>query len=139
MKPSISILITCLLLFIIACEKNSEYSNFELMGTWLEQADRTDTLDFTKFGSDLAINLRRGSEFHNGYLLPKYGAGYYAYELIGSDTIGLCYFLSSSCIKGLPNSYTKYYFQKVKENTFKISNFYNPDNSEEVLTFSRLK
>jgi hypothetical protein len=124
-------------MFVVGCENNSDTQS-DLMGTWIEQSDRIDTIDFTLFGSDLAINLRRGLEFHNGYLLPKYGAGFYAYAFIGSDTIGLCSYLSSSCIAGLPDSYPKYYFKRVNENTFQIKNFYNPDkNSEEIFTFSR--
>jgi hypothetical protein len=136
MKPII--LINSLLLLFVACESSSD-TNSDLMGTWIEQSDRIDTIDFTIFGSDLAFNLRRGYEYHNAYLLPKYGAGFYAYEIMGSDSIGLCSYLSSSCIAGLPNSYPKYYFNRVNKNTFQISNFYNPDKNPEVIfTFSRI-
>src|SRR5512145_821856 len=127
MRQKIIFLLTSLLIFLIACESHSEITDSELKGTWIEQADRMDTIDFTLFGSDIVLNLRRGSEFQNGYLLPKYGSGHYAYELMGRDTIGLCGFLSSSCISGLPESYTRYYFKKVNEITFQIQNFYNPD------------
>jgi hypothetical protein len=140
MKPILIIFSASLIIFSTACENSLSDKDSEFMGTWIEQTDRMDTIDFTIFGSDLALNLRRGYEFQNGYFLPRYGSGFYAFEFMGSDTIGLCSYLSSSCISGIPESYPKYYFKKINANTFRIRNFYNPDkNPEEVFTFSRIK
>jgi hypothetical protein len=133
MKILISVLIVFLFIFLSGCEK-SEIPESDLTGTWIEQAEKSDTIDFTTFTSKQAINLRRGSEFINGYWLPKYGSGFYAWELPESDSIALRHFLSSSM------SYKKYYFTRVNENTFSISNFYNPDKSPEtIFTFKRIE
>ena len=128
-----NILFTCLLIFLIGCEK-SDTSESDLTGTWIELAEKSDTIDFTTFTSQRAINLRRGSELINDYWLPKYGSGYYSWEITESDSIALRHFLSSSMI------YKKYYFTRIDENTFSISNFYNQDKSPEtIFTFKRIE
>jgi hypothetical protein len=139
MRIIISVLIVCLFIFLGGCEK-SDTPESDLTGAWIEQAEKSDTIDFTTFTSNQVINLRRGSEFINEYWLPKYGSGFYAYYLTDIDSIALCHSLSSACISGLPKSYKKYYFTRVNENTFSISNFYNPDKSPEaIFTFSRIE
>ena len=121
------------------CEK-SDNSESEITGTWIEITEKSDTIDFTKFGIEIALNLRRGLVLINDYWLPNYGSGFYACELLESDSIALCYSLSSSCVSGLPKSYSKYFFKWSDKNTFIISNFYNPDISPNaIFTFSRIE
>jgi hypothetical protein len=133
MRIKISALIFCLFIFISGCEK-IDTSESDLTGIWIEKAEKSDTIDFTTFGSKPALNLRSGSELINDYWLPKYGSGYYSWEITESDSIALRHFLSSSMI------YKKYYFTRIDENTFSISNFYNSDKSPEVIfTFSRIR
>jgi len=139
MKTIINVLIISQFILMNGCAK-SDNSELVITGTWIEISEKSDTIDFTKFGSELALNLRRGLVLINDYWLPNYGSGFYAYELQESDSIALCYSLSSSCISGLPKSYSKYFFKLSNNNTFKITNFYNPDISPNtIFTFSRIE
>ena len=88
---------------------------------------------FTQFGTEPTFELRRGLEKRNGYLLPKYGAGIYCYEITG-DTIALEDLLSSA------GGYVNFYFKQNTSDSFEVGNFYNqiirPD---EKITFARIK
>lgn len=89
MKKSLVILI--LFLVCIACKKNKEKLS-SIDGIWVESTKRKDTLNFNSQNS--LVNLERGKELKNGYLLPKIYAGLYFYE-IKRDSISLQYSLSS--------------------------------------------
>ena len=139
MKTTIAFCIICLTILINGCEKPDKGES-KLKGTWVEVKEETDTIAFNEFSSEPRFHLRRGLIKMNDYLLPNYGSGPYGYELTESDSISLCYSLSSSCITGLSDSYSKYYFRLISNDTMKIGNFYNPDiRSDEILTFSKIK
>lgn len=89
MKKSLFILI--LFLVCIACKKNKEKLS-SIDGIWVESTKRKDTLNFNSQNS--LVNLERGKELKNSYLLPKIYAGLYFYE-IKRDSISLQYSLSS--------------------------------------------
>ena len=123
---------------MFGCEKSE--NNLPIEGSWIEVSAKSDTIDFTYQMSGPAFWLRRGNELHNGYWLPKYGAGLYTYYLLDSDSIGLCYSFSSSCIGTVRDNYPTYYFTQIDTDTIEISNFYNPDISPSVIfTFSKIK
>ncbi len=139
MKAIIKFLIVGLIVLINGCEKTDKPES-GLTGTWIEITEESDTIDFNEFVLESIFNLRRGLVLVNEYWLPDYGSGFYSYELLEIDSIALCYSLSSSCVSGLTNSYSKYYFKLIDNETFNISNFYKPDISpKEILTFSRIE
>lgn len=86
-----SLVILTLFLVCIACKKNKEKLS-SIDGIWVESTKRKDTLNFNSQNS--LVNLERGKELKNGYLLPKIYAGLYFYE-IKRDSISLQYSLSS--------------------------------------------
>jgi hypothetical protein len=89
MKTSLTIL--TLILICMACKKNNDKLS-STDGIWIEASKQKDTLYFESQTS--FVDLRRGKELRNGYLLPKISAGLYSYE-IKKDSISLQYLLSS--------------------------------------------
>jgi hypothetical protein len=126
------------LLFIVfvlvtstSCDKN-DIENSALNGVWVEVNHKTDSLVFDNQGTGL--NLNRGTEMRNGYLLPKYHSGPYWYE-IENDSISLRWMASSSFYAN------KYYFKTdLKNKEIKIGNFFvDSINSGTILTFTKVK
>jgi hypothetical protein len=143
MRKKLLVLLLFGFMGLTGCDvKNKNFADNPLTinGTWVEITKKSDTIDFTEFGSKPALNLRRGLVLINGYQIPDYGSGFYAYEILKSDSIGLCYVLSSSCVNTVPISYSKYFFKLIDRNTFIICNFYNPGLSPDtIFTFSRIE
>ena len=118
------------------CEKTK--NTLPLNGTWLEVTEKNDTIDFTHFGSNQAVNLRRGFEIRNGHWLPK--GGMYFYILLNSDSIALNSIFSSICPVPDPDCYPHNFFKLSTSNTFKIGNFYNSTISpNEIFTFLKIE
>jgi hypothetical protein len=139
MKTIIKLLFTSLIILISGCEKTDNLKS-ELTGTWIEIIEKSDTIAFTEFNSKPMFNLKRDLILLDDHWLPNYGSGFYTYVLLEKDSIALCYSLSSSCVSGLPNSYSKYFYKLIDNDKFIISNFYNPDISpNEILTFSKIE
>jgi len=120
-------------LFILSsCTKNDNnvIDASGLKGQWIEMESRSDTLSFESWDSLEIMNLKRGKEVKNGFLLPKLGSGPYEYSL-SSEIISLKWMLSS-------NSNPNEYYFKVTNDELEIGNFYNSLNGE-TLTFEKLK
>jgi hypothetical protein len=130
------ILILILIASIVVCCERTP-SGILLDGSWLEIAEKNDTIDFTQFTSHQAINLRRGYELQNGYWTPKGGMFYYF--LLSSDSIALNSIYSSICPDPDPNCYPHYHFKLISDDMFEIGNFYNLTiRQDKILTFSKL-
>jgi hypothetical protein len=116
----------------LSCEKDEISS--KLSGTWIEFTNRNDTIDFESLSSEDVFVVRRGYEFHSGYILPKHGSGVYRYKL-NSDTIMINNMLWS-CL-----CYPSYYFQMDAANhRFIIGNFYDTTLAvAQPITFIRIK
>lgn len=112
------ILFTLLITFS-SCSKNNDINivSNNLEGKWIEFEARMDTLYFQPFDNKNSMKLNRGKEIINGYLLPKYGSGYYRYY-IDAEKIYLNSAFSS-------DSNYKDYFFKISGDTLFIGNFYN--------------
>ncbi len=124
---------------INGCEK-SNIQKSKLSGLWIEAVNKLDTIDFNETSPESSFNLKRGLIKVNDSFVPDYGSGYYGYELLDNDSISLCYSVSSSCIIGVLNSYSKYYFQLFNTDSIKIGNFYNPKiDHNNIITFYKAK
>lgn len=102
----------------------------DLSGKWIEMKTRTDTLTFESWDTMDVMNLRRGKEMRDGYLLPKAGSGPYEYKLT-SGKISLYWMLSSNY------SFNDYSFKRTG-NRLIIENFYGSP-SGATLTFVKSK
>ena len=125
-----SFLIGLLFFVLVSCEKNNT-EKAPIVGIWVESTQKTDTLVFDDLNT--MVNLNRGTEIRNGYLLPKYSSGLYSYEL-KQDSISLRWLLSSS-------SYGNNYFFKIEleNDQLKIGNFFVDSlDKHATLTFSRI-
>ena len=125
-----SFLIGLLFFVLVSCEKNNT-EKAPIVGIWVETTQKTDTLVFDDRVA--MVNLNRGTEIRNGYLLPKYSSGLYSYEL-KQDSISLRWLLSSS-------SYGNNYFFKIEleNDQLKIGNFFVDSlDKHATLTFSRI-
>lgn len=121
-------LLGCLFGFSSCKKEEADTPLKNLNGIWVEQQARLDTIQFLD-GEFLA--LRRGREFHNGHLLPKYGAGWYDYEFQG-DSISLLSMLSS-------NTRRHTYFFHAGTETLTIGNFFTNQAVAPNLIFVRLR
>ena len=101
----------------------------DLKGKWIELETRTDTLSFESLDNTEVLNLQRGKEMKDGYLLPKSGSGPYVYKL-SEGKISLLWMLSSDA------SFKDYDF-KVLGNRLNIGNFYGSASGEN-LVFEKL-
>jgi len=121
------------ILISTSCEKNY-IENSTIAGVWVEASHKTDTLVFDNQTTELSLNLKRGTEIRNGYLLPKYYSGSYWYE-IENDSISLRWWASSSSYA------TKYYFKlDLKNRSIKIGNFFDSSiNSNVIFTFTKVQ
>jgi len=129
LKETCSIATILIILLGTSCQED-EAGVRSLDGTWIESADRLDTLIF-KENEDFFI-LNRGKEERNGHLLPKYGSGVYLYEL-RQDTIS---------IRNMVSSYSGFYnvFVKVGEDQLTIGDFYQKDTlNPQLLMFEKLQ
>lgn len=124
--------LTTILLIFLGCSKNDNnlVDSSALKGQWIETESRLDTLSFESSENFEIMNLNRGKEMKDGYLLPKSGSGPYYYNL-SEEKISLKWMLSSD------GSSNDYYF-KVNGDKFNIGNFYDSLNGE-TLTFEKLK
>jgi hypothetical protein len=115
----------------ISCDKN-DFENSTLDGVWVEVNHKTDSLVFNS--QEAGLNLNRGTEMRNGYLLPKYHSGSYWYE-IKNDSISLRWITSSSSYAN------KYYFKPdLKNKKIIIGNFFvDSIKSGTILTFIKIK
>ena len=109
------------------CSKNETIDAFiyNLNGKWIEYIERKDTLSFSSSGDSFSMRLDRGKEIINGYLLPKYGSGYYRYK-IEPEIILLNSAFSS-------NSNFKNYYFKITGDTLIIGNFYKSELGERLI------
>lgn len=117
------------LLLLFGCTYDVETMPAELDGAWVEISAKTDTLVFNIEGTNW-MELKRGKEIRDGFLLPKAGAGIFEYRL-GTEKISL-YNLVSSCY-----CFADYYFKR-EGSTIYIENFYDPNAKEAIQTFKRL-
>jgi len=113
------------------CSKNNTKSLTveDLKGKWVEAETRLDTLSFEALENFEVMNLNRGKEMKDGYLLPKSGSGPYRYNLL-EEKISLNWMLSRD------GAFNDYYF-KIIENKLNIGNFYGSA-SGEILIFEKL-
>lgn len=125
------------LLFIVfvlvistSCDKNN-IENTTIDGVWVEVNHKTDSLVFDN--QTTGLNLNRGTEMRNGFLLPKYHSGAYMCE-IENDSISLRWIASSSSYAN------KYYFKlDLKNKEIKIGNFFvDSINPGVILTFTKI-
>ncbi len=125
-------LIPILMLTLLSCSKDETNiaTASDLKGKWVEIEMRMDTLSFESLDNFERMNLNRGKEIIEGYLLPKYASGPYEYE-ITERTITLNWMLSSNV------SFDDYYF-KVIGNKLNIGNFYDSEIGE-MLTFEKIE
>ena len=136
MKNFIILTLFLITLGLAGCEKVK--NNIPIDGTWVEVKEKNDTIDFTQFLSNQAINLRRGYEIRNGHWLPK--GGMYFYVLLDSDSIALNSVYSSMCPVPDADCYPHYFFKLSNSNTFEIGNFYNSTiSTNELITFSKIE
>ena len=101
-----------------------------LNGKWIEVKMRTDTLTFESWDDLKIMNLDRGVEFKDGYLLPKPGSGPYQYKLEG-EKIALYWMLSSN------SNFNHYNFRQAGD-SLKIDNFFGSQ-AGPTLLFTRLR
>ncbi|MFD0837561.1 hypothetical protein ACFQ0I_17420 [Mariniflexile aquimaris] len=120
------------MLTLLSCSKDDTNiaNQSDLKGKWVDVETRLDTLSFESLNNLEIMNLNRGKEIREGYLLPKYGSGSYAYKL-SELKISLNWMLSS-------NSNFKDYYFKIIENRLNIGNFYDSEYGE-TLNFEKLK
>jgi hypothetical protein len=122
------------LLIVMVCNlgscKKEDASITKLDGLWIEQKDRADTIDFR---NGPFLELRRGTEYRDGHVLPKYGSGQYQYNIKGNSISLISTF--SSCAK----CYKNYSF-KFQNGQILIGDFYNKNSgSQETLIFIKQK
>lgn len=122
--------IALVLLISTSCDKNN-IENSTLDGVWVEVNHKTDSLVFDN--QSTWLNLNRGNEIRNGFLLPKYHSGPYMYE-IENDSISLRWGASSSSFAN------KYYFKlDLINKEIKIGNFFvDSINNAVILTFTKV-
>lgn len=72
-----------MVLTFLGCSKNDKdlVDSSNLNGQWIETQLRLDTLSFDFSDSLKIMNLKRGKELKDGYLLPKPKSGSYTYQL----------------------------------------------------------
>lgn len=119
-------------LILSGCSKSDKdfADSSDLKGLWIETESRLDTLSFESWDKLEIMNLNRGKEMKNGFLVPKLGSGSYIYQL-SEEKISLNWMLSSD------SNPDNYYF-KINDDNLNIGNFYGSINGE-TLTFERLK
>jgi hypothetical protein len=123
-----------LIIFAISlfdCPNNNVIAQKPVTEKWVDVNTKSDTLTFLTIGGHDYIQLDRGKEMRNGYLLPKSGAGPYRYKLL-TDKISLYWTLSSD------SNFYDYYFNRV-DDTIVIENFYDPNLKGTRQTFKKLK
>ena len=132
-----SLLVLLFLTFAsIGCEKKEKILPETIAGTWIEVTEKKDTINFTKFGSRKALDLKRGYELRSGHLLPK--GGMYYYFLLESNSIAINSIFSSICPVPDPACYPHYSLKLINSDTFEIANFYKNDiSANEIITFSK--
>ena len=129
MVEKLIILMSGCLILILGCSKNEDSINNKLRGTWIESELKTDTIKFQNQFSFLW--LYRGTEFVNGYDLPKTGTGPYDYTL-KEDSIRLNPAFSSAF------QYRSYYFH-IEDDQLTIGNFYDDSLEKNVLNFTKIE
>jgi hypothetical protein len=118
MKTIIQIFVLACAVSLAGCEKTDD-SAYQINGTWIELNNHSDTISFEDLGSEGMLTLKRGYEYVNGHLLPKYGSGMYQFKL-KPDTIMINNILWN-CL-----CYPSYDFQmNSMHDTFEIGNFYD--------------
>jgi hypothetical protein len=121
------------MLILLSCERDDNVdlmTSSDLTGKWIEIKTKTDTLVFESWDTMEVMNLKRGKEMRNGYLLPKAGSGPYEYKL-ADEKISLYWMLSSNY------SFKDYNFKQTGDK-LTIDNFYG-SSSGATLTFKKLK
>jgi hypothetical protein len=129
MKKGLSLVLLLTLVGSLLSCKKSEEPIAQLVGVWIEQTDRLDTLIFEKIDGRPFLSLHRGTETRDGHQLPKSGSGMYDYQ-IQKDSISLLS-LYSSC----SNCNENYYFVTVGRQ-IRIGDFYKKNSpNPQTLTF----
>nr|WP_299067364.1 hypothetical protein [uncultured Allomuricauda sp.] len=123
------LLLLALTFLCCSADDTKSLTSTNLQGKWIETETRLDTLSFESWENLEIMNLNRGKEMKDGYLLPKSGSGPYNYILL-EEKISLNSMLSSD------SNYDDYYL-KIIGNKLNIGNFYG-DTSGEILTFEKL-
>ncbi len=133
MKTLLIIGLTVLTISLISCEKDTDKYGL-LKGKWIETTQCSDTLIFNKNDYEGWLELNRGKEIRNGYLLPLSGSGLYDYKIYG-DSISLQWLLSS-CIYS-----ENYYFNlDSQKEQIRIGNFFADSLShDEILIFLKVQ
>ena len=120
MKKSPFLIVATIAILSFSCEEDNVNIS-SLKGNWIEASSLADTMVFSDNKSLGMFFLNRGKELRGGHMLPKIGAGPYAYEII-KDSIVLQYaLLSCMCAES-------YEFNVLPdEDKLKVGNFYNED------------
>ncbi len=132
MKNVLASVIIVVLIVLCSCKKeNTEYSH--IRGKWVETSYNSDTIIFKRNEPDGMLELNRGKEIRNGYLLPLFGSGLYDYT-ITRDSISLYWGLSSCSYS--PNFYFNLDLQKEQ---ISIGNFFGDSlDYNEILIFEKI-
>jgi hypothetical protein len=119
----------------MSCEKSTFNPNF--VGSWIEVSEKLDTITFTRFLSENALQLDRGYKNVESGPIPL--GGKYFCIFLESDSLAINSIYSSFCPMPDTNCYPRYYFKSINENSFAIGNFYNSAKGSEIIfTYSRL-
>ena len=105
-----------------------------LAGSWVETTTKADTIIFSSERETGIFFLDRGSEFRDGYWLPKPGCTAYSYEIAG-DSISVTDLLSSSMEGGM--YYYRYDESRLTITIGKFSAYINTNKPN--LTFRKIK
>jgi len=127
------LLLTGIFLCVLSgCTEDHAAGPTDLSGSWVEVNTLTDTLAFGTSGGEQYMVLGRGKEDKNGFILPKYGSGPYAYKLLDGDKISLRWMLSANA------GFQEYYFRQSGHQLI-TGKFFDSGTSGERLVFLKLK
>ncbi|HEY0056339.1 MAG TPA: hypothetical protein VGB63_13370 [Pedobacter sp.] len=124
-NPHVFLIFLCVLIFS-SCKRSD--ASIESTTTW-KLVNGADTISLKPSLSFLELN--RGKELINGFILPKAASGLYTYSVF-SDSIKLHNMISS-------DSRTYNYYFKVANGKLTIGNFYKKYNGlGDILVFKKL-
>ncbi|MCH7658758.1 MAG: hypothetical protein IIB05_10630 [Bacteroidetes bacterium] len=135
---NIFFLLSFILSILLGCEKSDIFDEYvpisHIDGVWIENINKSDTINFDNWHNPDIFELKRGIEYRNGYYLPKKHSGPYEYK-ISKDSISLQNLLSSS------RCWETYYFRVNKsQDAFIISDFiYKSQSKTGKLIFTRIE
>jgi len=132
-KILIVVLITLSVLYL-SCKNNNLFDRtYNFKGKWLETTQLSDTLIFKQNKSEGWLELQRGREMRNAYILPLIHSGLYDYSILQDSISLLSGFSSCLCPRN-------YYFKFNLENEeIQIGNFFEDSlTNDKIFTFKKL-